>query len=239
MIRRSRFPDPRTAETHQGIIAVGGGLDSETLLDAYTHGIFPWPMEGMPLTWFCPDERALLTYREMHLSRSLRRAWNQRHPRFRFSFNEAFETVIEACAQVHRPSQPADPYTGETLTWITPGMKRAYRRLHKLGRAHSVEVWEGERLVAGVYGVDPGGAFSAESMFHLVPNASKLALVHLMEYLHARGVDWIDIQVETPHMKGMGAKLVPKAEFLDLLKVALERGVELFPGTRPKPRRAP
>lgn len=225
----SRFPDPRTAETVEGIIAIGGSLDPHTVMDAYRHGIFPWPMEHTPLTWFCPDERAVLFHDRMHLSRSLRRAWRQRESRFRFTIDRAFDEVIECCAHVHRASQPSDPVTGKTLTWITTGMKRAYKRLHALGHAHSVEVWAGERLVGGLYGVDAGGAFAAESMFHLVTDASKLAVIHLMEHLHSQGLDWLDIQVETPHMTRMGAQSVPKADFLDLLDEARKRKLSLFP----------
>ena len=184
-----RFPDPRRASP-EGIVALGGNLQVDTLMTAYRQGIFPWPIEGLPLTWFCPVERAVLDFAALHVSRSL--AKERRRTILRFTIDAAFQAVITACARVKRAREDG--------TWITPRMIRAYCELHTRGHAHSVEAWEDGMLVGGVYGVDVDGAFGSESMFHLRPNASKLALLYLIEHLRGRGLDWMDIQVITPHM---------------------------------------
>src|SRR5262245_9662134 len=167
------------------IVAVGGDLEPDTLLLAYRHGIFPWPVEDLPLLWFCPRERAILQLADLHVGRSLARA--RRQTTLRFTIDRAFPAVIRDCA--------AMPREGQDGTWITSDIIAAYCRLHQLGFAHSVEAWRDDRLVAGVYGVDADGAFAAESMFREEPNASKLVLLHLLDYLRARGLDWIDVQV--------------------------------------------
>ena len=212
-----RFPDPREA-TPDGIVAVGGRPEPALLAEAYERGIFPWPVEGYPLLWFSPPERGLLFFDELHVPRSLAR--ERRRTRLTFTIDRAFERVISACASVERAH--------ERGTWITPWMIRGYCEFHRRGRAHSVEAWEGEELVGGVYGVDAGGAFAGESMFRLRPNASKLALLFLVEHLRARGLDWLDIQVLTPHMEAIGARLVPREEFLSLLSRTRARGLKLF-----------
>ena len=212
-----RFPDPRDA-TPEGIVAVGGRPDPDLLVEAYSSGIFPWPVEGYPLLWFSPPERAVLVFDELHVSRSLAR--ERSRTRLRFTIDRAFEQVIRACAGVARAH--------EAGTWITPALVRGYTELHRLGYAHSAEAWEGEELVGGLYGVDAGGAFAGESMFYLRPNASKLALLFLIEHLRARGLDWLDIQVMTPHMRALGARLVSRDEFLDRLARARRRGLKLF-----------
>lgn len=211
------FPDPRYA-SEEGIVVFGGALSTKNLLRAYRRGIFPWPIEGLPLPWFCPPERAILEFKDLHIPRSLRHARNRSH--FHFSINQAFPLVIRACAQV--------PRSGETGTWITPEIIRSFSELHQLGYAHSVEAWEDEQLVGGIYGVGVDGAFGGESMFHLQPNASKLALLFLIEHLKLRGLDWMDVQMMTPHMAALGAKLIPREEFLDKLAETHERGLELF-----------
>ena len=213
----TRFPDPRNANP-DGVVAVGGRPEPALLEEAYARGIFPWPIEGYPLLWFSPPERALLFFDELHVPRSLAR--ERRRTRLTFTVDRAFELVIRACASVARAH--------ETGTWITPWMIRGYCEFHRRGRAHSVEAWEGVELVGGVYGVDAGGAFAGESMFHLRPNASKLALLHLVEHLRARGLDWLDIQVMTPHMEALGARLVPREEFLQRLADTRARGLQLF-----------
>jgi leucyl/phenylalanyl-tRNA--protein transferase len=197
------FPDPSEADA-EGLIAVGGNLEPETLLNAYSKGIFPWPIPGYPLPWFSPDPRAILEFKHLHLARSLEKFL--RKCEWKVTFNEAFERVIEGCRKTR------------TETWITPAMKRAYIRLHELGHALSVEVWEGRKLVGGLYGVRLQHAFSAESMFHLEPNASKVALVRLMEKLKSEGLDWIDIQQMSPHLKALGAREIPRREFLRKIK---------------------
>ena len=212
-----QFPDPREA-AYEGIVMLGGELNVPNLLNAYRQGIFPWPVDGWPLTWFCPEERAILDFKDLHVPRSLRR--EQRRAPFRFTLDHNFRAVITCCARVRR--------TGETGTWITAQMLRAYCALHAAGHAHSVEAWAGDELVGGLYGVDAGGAFAGESMFHLRPNASKLALLFLIEHLQARGLDWLDVQVMTPHMTALGAKEIDRDEFLAKLAATQKRGLKLF-----------
>ncbi|HEY0170608.1 MAG TPA: leucyl/phenylalanyl-tRNA--protein transferase [Pyrinomonadaceae bacterium] len=211
------FPDPRGAN-EEGIVAVGGRPEPALLEEAYGRGIFPWPVEGYPLLWFSPPERALLFFDELHVARSLARA--RRRTSLTFTIDRAFERVIRACAEV--------PRAHEQGTWITPWMIRGYCEFHRRGRAHSVEAWEGGELVGGVYGVDAGGAFAGESMFRVRPNASKLALLFLIDHLRARGLGWLDAQVMTPHMRALGARLVPREEFLRLLADTRARGLKLF-----------
>ena len=212
-----RFPDPEHAAV-EGIVVIGGALSAANLLRAYRRGIFPWPIAGWPLPWFCPDERAILEFKELHVPRSLLRMRN-RAP-FHFTIDNDFPAVIRACADAKRGDEDG--------TWITPEMIRAYCELHQSGHAHSVEAWEGNMLVGGIYGVDAGGAFAGESMFYLRPNASKLALLFLIEHLRQRGLGWLDIQVMTPHMRVFGAKEISRREFLKRLDASLARGLKLF-----------
>lgn len=212
------FPDPLSAP-YGDIVAVGGNLQPASLVTAYRRGIFPWPIEGCPLPWFCPRERAILAFDDLHVPRRLARL--ARQSPFRFTIDQDFQRVMLNCAVVKRPEEQG--------TWITNEMFKAYCELHRLGHAHSVEAWEGDELVGGVYGVDAGGAFAGESMFYLRPSASRLALLSLFEHLRGRGLEWIDIQVLTPHMQALGAKLVSRETFLDKLARALERKLELFP----------
>jgi leucyl/phenylalanyl-tRNA--protein transferase len=212
-----RFPDPEQA-MGEGIVVIGGELSSANLLQAYRKGIFPWPIDGWPLPWFCPQERAILDFKDLHITRSLQRV--KARAQFRFTIDKDFSAVIHACANAERKD--------ELGTWITPEMIRAYCALHEDGHAHSVEAWEGDSLVGGIYGVVSGGAFAGESMFYARPNASKLALLHLIEHLRTRGLDWLDIQVMTPHMHVFGAKNISRHEFLKELKTELDGGRELF-----------
>jgi leucyl/phenylalanyl-tRNA--protein transferase len=212
-----RFPDPRES-TPEGITAIGGRPDPGFLLEAYSRGIFPWPVEGYPLLWFSPPERAIIEFGELHVPRSLAR--ERRRTSLRFTIDRAFERVIRACASIKRAHEEG--------TWITPAMIRGYCKFHRQGHAHSVEAWEGDELVGGVYGVDAGGAFAGESMFRIRPNASKLALLFLLEHLQSRGLDWLDVQVLTPHTEALGAKLVTRDEFLERLAHTRRRGLKLF-----------
>src|ERR1700687_919146 len=212
-----RFPDPRSANS-QGVVAIGGDLHPESLLLAYGQGIFPWPVGGMPLLWFSPAERGVLEFADLHIPRSLERA--RRSTALRFTIDRAFATVIRACAATPRPGQDG--------TWITPQIVAAYIRLHRLGIAHSVEEGNAQRVVGGIYGVEVGGAFAAESMFYHERNASKLALLHLIDHLQARGLDWLDIQILTPHLVRLGAKGIPRDEFLEKLRRARARRRRLF-----------
>jgi leucyl/phenylalanyl-tRNA--protein transferase len=199
------FPDPRHARGD--IIAIGEDLSVQTLRDAYRHGIFPWPHDNLPLPWFSPRRRAVIFFDELHIGRTLRRSI--RRAQFMFTIDKAFDSVIRACASTPRAE-------GEG-TWIGPEIVRAYSKLHLEGDAHSVEAWEGDALVGGLYGIDAGGLFTGESMFHLRPDASKLGLLHLIELLRERGAKWLDCQIMTPHMRALGAREIPRAEFLDLL----------------------
>jgi len=199
-------------------VAVGGVLEPVTLLRAYRQGVFPWPIEGLPLVWFCPRERAILEFDSVHVPRRLART--RRRTALRFTVDIAFARVIRGCADAARP--------GQESTWITPDVIAAYTRLHELGAAHSVEAWRGDTLVGGIYGVDCGGAFAAESMFHREPDASKLALLHLIDHLRARGLDWVDIQVMTPHMAALGARTITRRAFLERLARTQARRLTLF-----------
>lgn len=214
-----RFPDPSTASP-EGLVAVGGDLHPETILGAYRQGIFPWPVENLPLLWFSPPQRGILEFRSLHVSRSLGRA--RRRSGLTLTVDGAFREVIRHCASVPRPGQHG--------TWITPEIIDAYGGLHDLGIAHSVEVWREARLVGGLYGVDVDGAFAAESMFRLETGASKLALLHLVDHLRAHGLDWLDVQVLSPHLARLGAVEIPRQAFLERLRQTRARGLCLFPG---------
>jgi leucyl/phenylalanyl-tRNA---protein transferase len=208
----SHFPDPRYARGD--IVALGDTLSVDILRDAYRHGIFPWPHEGLPLPWFSPRRRALLFFDEMHIGRTLQKA--RKSAQFRFTVDQSFQDVIRACSEAPRPGQDG--------TWISDEIVDAYVQFHHAGGAHSVEVWDGEELVGGLYGVDAGGAFTGESMFHRAPNASKLALLFLIDRLREHGIKWIDCQVMTPHMRALGAREVSRPKFLDLLAAAQSKG---------------
>ncbi len=210
--------DPRRAGDRE-VVGIGDDLSVETLVWAYQHGIFPWPMEGYPLLWFCPPQRAVLEFSRLHVPRRLARL--RRSTSLTFTLDAAFAQVIDACRRSPRP--------GQAGTWITPDLLHAYVALHQAGYAHSVEAWdESGALVGGLYGVAVGGAFSGESMFHLVPDASKLVLLHLIDHLRSRHVGWLDIQMLTPHMKALGATLLPRDVFLDRLDAVRSCGVRLF-----------
>ena len=208
------FIPPRQAGDAD-VVGVGGPLTPETLRLAYGQGIFPWPMTGYPLLWFCPPLRAVLDFDRLHVPQSLARA--RRRCELTFTIDQAFDDVIAACR--------ASPRPGQEGTWITPPMVNAYRALHREGDAHSVEAWDPSgALVGGLYGVSAGGVFTGESMFHRAPNASKLSLLFLIDHLAARRQNWLDCQVMTPHMQALGAREIPRDEFLDRLDLARESG---------------
>ena len=200
------FPHPETAD-EDGFVAVGGDLKPGTLLVAYGNGIFPWTTR--PLTWWSPDPRAIIPLGALHISHSLRKVL--RSGRFSTSFDRRFREVMEGCAA---------PARGREETWISPQFIRAYTRLHELGHAHSVEVWRGERLVGGLYGVSIGGFFAGESMFSVEENASKVALAAMEERLRLTGFVLFDVQFVTPHLRSMGAMEIPRAEYLRRLREA-------------------
>jgi leucyl/phenylalanyl-tRNA--protein transferase len=203
------FPPPEHAV--EGLVAVGGDLSPERLLLAYRSGIFPWYGEETPILWHSPDPRCVMRVDGLHVGRTLRRAIAK--GTFDVRFDTAFDHVIAACKATPRPGQDG--------TWITEEMEDAYRQLHALGYAHSVEAWEGGELAGGLYGVSLGRMFFGESMFAWQPNASKIALVALAERIGRWGFRVIDAQVPTPHTLAMGAEQWPREEFLRVLREEL------------------
>lgn len=198
-----RFP-PVEQASPEGLLAVGGDLRPERLLEAYRHGIFPWYNEGEPILWWSPDPRAVLFPDKLHVSRSLKR--RLRSHEFTVTLDTSFRSVMEQCAGP-RPQYPGGG------TWITGDMLNAYTRLHELGYAHSVETWQQDRLVGGLYGIALGGAFFAESMFTRVDDASKVALVRFVEQLNAWNFHLIDCQQFSPHVARFGAEEIPRSDF--------------------------
>ncbi len=207
-----RFPPAEEADP-EGLVGFGGKLSPDWLLDAYRHGIFPWPITDFaaPLAWWSPDPRAVIEFDCFHVSRRLRRT--SRGSGFEVTRDVDFAGVIRGCAM--SPGRL-------NQTWLTPEMIDAYVRLHELGYAHSVEVWCGQELAGGVYGVALGGLFSAESKFYRVRDASKVALVHLVEHLRTRGYTLVDIQQLTPHTARFGAMTIPRVEYLHRLALAID-----------------
>jgi leucyl/phenylalanyl-tRNA--protein transferase len=200
------FPPVDTADD-DGVLAIGGDLRVERLLLAYRSGIFPWYSEGQPIIWWAPDPRFVLFPERLHISKSMQRI--MRSDRFCSTWDADFPAVIQHCRHSPRSGQPG--------TWITPQMEAAYGELHQAGHAHSVEVWQSNELVGGLYGVIVGRCFCGESMFSSIPNASKYALIKLVEQLKSRGIDLIDSQVANPHMTSMGAELIPRSHYLTYL----------------------
>jgi leucyl/phenylalanyl-tRNA--protein transferase len=214
---RYRFPDPRTADA-DGLLATGGDLEPSTLIAAYRQGVFPWPAEEVDLLWWSPDPRAVMPAEGVHVSRSLARTL--RHGGFRVTIDAAFEDVVAGCADRGDDGE----------TWITPAIRDAYARLHRLGWAHSVEVWIDGALAGGLYGVAVGALFAAESMFHRVTDASKVALVALGQHARAVGMEVVDVQMPTPHLASMGARTVSRADYLAAIARAVERPVNFTGG---------
>jgi leucyl/phenylalanyl-tRNA---protein transferase len=204
---RTTFPDPGQAlREPNGLLAVGGDLSPDRLVSAYRHGIFPWFSAGDPILWWSPDPRAILIPERFHGSRSLRK--RLRRGDLVTTLDRDFAGVIQGCAKTRE---------ADGGTWLVPEMIAAYRRLHTLGLAHSVEVWHAGELVGGLYGVAIGRAFFGESMFSRVSDASKVALARLCEQLRAWEFGVIDCQMTTRHLLSLGAFEVPRAEFLTLL----------------------
>ena len=200
------FPPIEAALTEpNGLLAASGDLTPERLLDAYGRGIFPWYSGDQPVLWWSPDPRMVLFVEEFHVTRSLRRRVQQQP--FEIHADTAFRSVMEHCATARRP--------GQAGTWITPAIVDAYTRLHEHGKAHSVEAWRGGTLVGGLYGVAIGRMFFGESMFALEPDASKIALVHLIAMLRARDIPLVDCQQETAHLASFGARLIARSVFAE------------------------
>ena len=208
--KKLSFPPPHLA-IKEGLLAVGGDLSAERILLAYRQGIFPWYSPGEPILWWSPDPRLVLYPDELRASKSLRKLIKRKT--FRITFDTDFDAVIRGCAEAKRAY-------GEG-TWITDEMKDAYRQLHRRGFAHSVEAWQDERLAGGLYGVALGRAFFGESMFSRVSNASKVALVTLVENLRRLDFKLIDCQVRTDHLIRFGAREIPRKLFLDQLEKAV------------------
>ena len=216
------FPDPNTAlDDPDGLLAVGGNLQPDTLLSAYYNGIFPWYNKDDPILWWSPSTRCVIEPLDLHISKSLQKLLRQQ--RFTISFDQAFEQVINACAQ--RDSK--------TDTWINSDIMSAYIALNKLGVAHSVEVWQGSRLVGGAYGVAIGAVFCGESMFSKESNASKVALVHLAQYLSGLGFQLIDCQLASSHLLTMGAKSLKRPKFLQILQKLRNINTDFSPSKSP------
>ena len=209
------FLDP--ANAIDGIVALGGPLTTTNLLRAYRRGIFPWPINEYVVPWCCPEERGILEFNDLHIPRRLART--RRNSTFHFTIDRAVPQVIAHCATVQRKH--------ESRTWITRQMIRAYCELHREGHAHSVEAWEDNERVGGLYGVDACGSFAGESMFALRSNASKLALLFLIDHLAARSLDWLDIQMVTPHLESLGAKSISRSAFLAKLTATQTRNLRL------------
>jgi leucyl/phenylalanyl-tRNA--protein transferase len=236
------FPDPRTHEfpewvlfdeyfyKAEDIVSFGQTLTADNVTEAYRKGIFPWYIEGVPLPWFCPERRAILDFSDLHVPRSL--AKEKRKNKFTFTIDRDFDGVIRGCQASIREGQRGG-------TWITHDFIDVYTKLYTEGIVHSVEAWNADgKLVGGLYGVDAGGVFCGESMFFIEPNASKLALLFLIDHLRSRGSTWLDAQVMTAHMRALGAKEIDRREFLDKLKETQGSKLRLFDETVDRNRQA-
>ncbi len=201
------FPPVHLAN-EDGLLAIGGDLSAERLLLAYKSGIFPWYNQGEPIIWYSPDPRMVLFPKDLKISKSMRQLIRKNE--FRVTFNQNFEAVISNCKNIKR--------NGEVGTWITDEMQEAYIKLHKKAIAKSVEVWEKDKLVGGLYGIDLGSVFCGESMFSKVSNASKIAFIYLVQKLEKENYNLIDCQVYNNHLASLGANEIPRYEFLKYLK---------------------
>ena len=225
------FPDPATYRYPEwveigpylfrshDVVSFGTPLTAANVREAYLKGIFPWNTEGLPLPWHCPERRAILAFDELCVPRSLERA--RRRSDLTFSIDRDFRSVIHECALAYRPGQGG--------TWISPEFESVYAKLHDEGMAHSIEAWNADGgLVGGLYGIDAGGVFCGESMFYREPNASKLALLFLIDHLRSRGSTWLDCQVMTPHMKMLGAREIGRGKFLTKLRHTQHKNLIIF-----------
>ena len=202
------FPNVETA-SQQGIVAIGGDLSNERLILAYKSGIFPWYNEGEPIIWYSPDPRMVLFPDKLKISKSMYQVLRKND--FEITFNQNFTEVISQCKTWERKDQAG--------TWITDEMKIAYMKLHELGIAKSIEVWQNNELVGGLYGIDLGHVFCGESMFSKVSNASKVAFIHLTRKLKEENYKLIDCQVYNEHLASLGAEEIPRAKFMEILNV--------------------
>jgi leucyl/phenylalanyl-tRNA--protein transferase len=207
------FPDPRRADD-DGLLAIGGDLSVARLLLAYDSGVFPWYGPELPPLWWSPDPRGVIEVEDLHVSRSMRRVL--RCGDFQITWNRSFRDVMHECGQER-----------ETGTWILPEMEQAYGELHRLGHAHSLEVWSRDRLVGGLYGVQRGALFAAESMFHRRRDASKVALIAAVRSVFAQGIELFDVQFTTSHLVSLGAHDVSREQYLARLAQVRRRQVDL------------
>ena len=205
------FPNPSLADP-DGLLAVGGNLEPETLLSAYQQGIFPWFDEDTPILWWSPDPRAILEFDNLYISKRLARTI--RTNKFHVTFNQDFDAVVKGCT-----------YRPEEGTWITPEVANAYGEFHRRGHAHSVEVWQQGVLVGGLYGVAIGGLFAGESMFSTVSDASKIALAALVSRLKEKGYQLFDLQIINEHTSMMGATEIPRDDYLARAKSAIKKDI--------------
>lgn len=206
-----RWP-PVSETADDGILAVGGDLSVRRLVAAYSHGIFPWYSEGLPILWHCPDPRFVLEPKALHVPKSLEK--QIKRGTYEVRLDTAFADVIDACAKTKRP--------GQRGTWITRDMRRAYLELHRQGLAHSAESWLDGKLVGGLYGVSLGKVYFGESMFAAAPDASKVAFVTLVRQLTAWGIELIDCQQETEHLARFGAESWPRERFIERLEQLID-----------------
>lgn len=204
------FPNPQDTEIIDGVIAVGGILDAPNLKVSYSLGIFPWPHEGYPLLWFCPDERGVIDFNELNINRSLAKWIRKYEPLVKVTVNQAFPEVIRECQLQVR--------AGQKGSWITPEMIDAYTQLNKQGGAISVECWLNDELISGIYGVKSKNYFSCESMFFKKSNASKYAFIKLVDHLKKLGLTWMDLQMITEVSESFGGKYISRDEFLERIK---------------------
>lgn len=200
------FPPAQTADEN-GFLAIGGDLSTERILLAYRNGIFPWYNEGEPICWWSPNPRFVLYPAELRISKSMEKVLNI--GKFRFTVDKAFREVIQNCKTI--------PRKGQDGTWISAAMQKAYINLHELGYAHSAEAWRADKLVGGLYGIRLGNIFFGESMFSLSPNASKFAFINYVQYLQGENVKLIDCQMHTKHLESLGAKMISRELFLNIL----------------------
>lgn len=207
------FPDPELYDGHEGIIAFGGDLSVERICFAYQLGIFPWYNPGEEILWWCPDPRFVLVPAELKVSKSMRKILNRGD--FTFSENRSFTEVIKNCQEISRKGQEG--------TWLSDELMESFIRLHRYGLAKSIEVWQDDELVGGFYGLQIGNVFCGESMFAKVSNASKAGFIHFVE-THKDKLELIDCQSHTDHLESLGAKMIPKREFLNILYRNNERG---------------
>ncbi|WP_299572329.1 leucyl/phenylalanyl-tRNA--protein transferase [uncultured Shewanella sp.] len=202
------FPDPKQAlDDPNGLLAVGGDLTPQRLVEAYYQGIFPWFNDDDPILWWSPDPRAIFTPKAQPLNKSMKKYL--RKTQWRYTINHAFADVIRACSE---------PRLTQQETWISTNIQEAYIQLHLLGKAHSIEVWDGNQLIGGLYGIAVGSVFCGESMFHRQTNASKAAFAILNQHIVKHGFKLIDAQIMNPHLENLGAQACPREDFLSSLK---------------------